>query len=166
MGERQDAFGRSLKEIQERLYEAINTLAMLPDRERRYIYHKLSSWPDTLKEKVDVMALALERLAKGDIKPYDDLEEDRPVPSPEAITRMDEALPWLTWLSDREFLIVTLRAKEVSWGRIAARFGRSDTTVQTWHNNGVHEVMSRLVQESSKKNLAKVPNRAYTADRA
>lgn len=134
----------TLLEVEERLHEAIRTLAALPDRERRFIYARQTSWPETLREAIDVIALALERIQQG--KPaYVPLREPRYVPTKEAIDRMDEALDWLAWLDERGLNLVTLRAFRTPWIKIAWRYGRSDTTVQRWYKEALESVLQRLV---------------------
>lgn len=134
-----------LKETEERLHEAIRCLAALPDRERRFIYAKQASWPDVLRETINVMALALERVQQGK-SAYEAMKEPRYVPSPDEIDRMDVALEWLTWIDKRQLLLLTCRAQRQSWMRISWRFGRSDTTVQKWHRDAVEQVYRRLAR--------------------
>mgnify|MGYP001549354359 CR=1 FL=1 len=136
--------GLSWSETDERLCEAIRTLAALPDRERKWVYAKLSSWPEVLREAVDVMGLALERLRDGKISAYEALTEPRWLPTKEMIDRLDETLPWLTLLDERELKIVTLRAFRVSWLKISWRYGRSDTTVQRWHREAIERVRKTI----------------------
>ena len=138
--------GLSWSETEERLSEAIRTLAALPDRERKWVYAKLSSWPEVLREAVDVMSLALERLRDGKVSAYEALAEPRWQPSKEAIDRLDETLPWLTLLDERELKIVTLRAFRVSWLKISWRYGRSDTTVQRWHHDAIERVRQAVAE--------------------
>lgn len=149
----------TLAELRDRLYEAIVTLAALPDRERRFIYHKMAFWPDVIQERLDAMGRIFDRLADfGEInrrlKPgeqatdtvvdYGEISPNRERPSGAAIDRMDEALPWLTWLDKTEFNIVVMRAKEMSWRRIAHRYGKTDTTVKRWHDDGIRGVHARM----------------------
>lgn len=132
--------GLSWSAVEQRLSESIRTLAALPDRERKWVYAKLSSWPATLREAVDVMSLALERLRDGEVSAYEALAEPRWQPTKEMIDRLDRTLPWLTLLDERELKIVTLRAFRVSWLKISWRYGRSDTTVQRWHREAIERV--------------------------
>lgn len=133
-----------IQDIQVRLYEAIRTLHALPDRERKWIYGRMCNWPDTLREAVHIYAAALERLANKKT-PFEDMREPPYVPTKEAIDRLDETLRWLTWLDKRELELITARAFKRAWLKIAWKYGRSDTTVQTWHRQALEKVRGRLL---------------------
>jgi hypothetical protein len=96
-----------------------------------------------MREAIDVMAIALDRVAEGK-SAYEALREPRYVPTKEAIDRMDEALSWLTLLDDKQRTLITLRAFKVSWMKIAWRYGRSDTTVQRWYADAIDRMWRRL----------------------
>lgn len=129
-------------QAEDRLHEAIVTLALIPDRERKFIYARQASWPDTLREAVDVMAEALGRVRDG--KSAFELPTVRLTPTKDAIDRMDEALDWLTWLDGRELAIVTLRAFETSWVTIGDRLHAHRSTVERWHDVAVRRVHGHL----------------------
>lgn len=131
------------REVEERMHEAIRILAALPDRERKWVYSRLASWPETLREAIDVMAIALERVAEGK-SAYEDMRPPRIVPSAEAIDQMDKTLPWLSLLDKRERQIVTARAFHVSWVKLAAKYGRTDRTIQRWHESAIDLVWVAL----------------------
>ena len=126
--------------------EAIRTLAALPDRERRFIYAKQASWPETLRDPLEVWINAIEAVRKGTGGPaFEALRPGRPIPSGEEIDRMDEALDWLTWLDHRELRIVTLRAFDFSWVTIGDRCSRvSRTTAERWHGAAVKKIHGHL----------------------
>lgn len=130
-------------QVEDRLHEAISTLAALPDRERRYIYAKQSHWPETLPEAIDVMAKALERVRDGK-SAFELPRAPRPTPTKEAIGRMDEALDWLAWLDRRALGVMMARALGAGWHSIAGRFRVSDRTVQRWHDAAVDTVRCHL----------------------
>ena len=98
------------KLIAERLEEAVDVLARLPDEGARGLY---DLWPRMV----------------GDPCP-----DSRPAAAePAAIDRMDEALQWLFWLEPRERVLVWLRAEGLPWKRITHRLGVSRTTAwQQW----------------------------------
>lgn len=127
------------RQVEMRLREAILTLAALPDKERKWVYGQLTSWPETLREAIDVMAVALDRVANGK-SAYEDTKVSRPVPSPDAIDRMDETLPWLTLLSERERKLVMAKAFDVSWVKLAAKYGRTERTIQRWYETAIDVV--------------------------
>ncbi len=133
----------SMEQVEERLHEAICTLAALPDRERRWIYAPQAAWPEPLREAVDLMAIALERVAKGE-SAYEIMPSPKYTPTKEAIDRMDETLEWLSWLNGRDLGIVTLRALGVSWVKIGWRLNVSDNTAKNWHYAAVGIVQGHL----------------------
>ena len=94
--------------VAERLAEAVDVLARLPD-ERVGGFYDL--WP-RLVGATD----------RGPIPA---------APPPEAIDRMDQVLGWLCWLDHEERRLVWLRADGLPWKRITHRLGIGRTTA--WH---------------------------------
>jgi hypothetical protein len=96
--------------VAERLAEAADVLARLPDEQVRGLY---DLWPKLVGEHCrDACAAAA---------------------APEAIDRMDEALGWLMWLEPEERRLVWLRAEGVPWKRITHWLGIGRTTAwQRW----------------------------------
>lgn len=131
--------GINKRGVEDRLQEAIRTLAALPDKERKWIYGQLTSWPETLREAIDMMAIALERVATGK-SAYEDMRPSRPVPSAEAIDRMDKTLPWLVLLDERERKLVMARAFDVYWTKLAAKYGKSEYHVKKWYAQTIDKV--------------------------
>jgi hypothetical protein len=97
--------------VAERLAEAADTLARLPEHQASGRYHL---WPRIVGAAGADTGLAA-------------------APAPEAIDRMDEALGWLMWLEPEERRLVWLRAEGVPWKRISHRLGVGRTTAwQRW----------------------------------
>jgi Domain of unknown function (DUF6362) len=96
--------------VAERLAEAANVLARLPDERVRGLY---DLWPRLVGERCGyARAVAA---------------------APEAIDRMDEALRWLGWLEPEERRLVWLRAEGMPWKWIIRRLGVGRTTAwQRW----------------------------------
>lgn len=96
--------------VAERLAEAVDVLARLPDERVRGFYHL---WPKLVGEPC---------------------KHPRPAAAaPEAIDRMDAALAWLLWLEPEERRLVWLRAEGLPWKRITGRLGIGRTTAwQRW----------------------------------
>jgi Domain of unknown function (DUF6362) len=93
-----------------RLEEAADVLVRLPGEKVRGVY---DLWP-----KIVIEPCAATRVA---------------APAPEAIDRMDQVLPWLTWLEPEERRLVWLRAEGVPWKWITRRLGVGRTTAwQRW----------------------------------
>ena len=103
------------RRVAERLAEAADTLARLPEARVRGCY---SLWPPVVRSARAALGGGGGRL--------------RPIPPlPEAIDRMDEALAWLGWLEAEEARLVWLRAEGVPWKVLTARLGVGRTTA--WH---------------------------------
>lgn len=117
-----------ISETWDRIEEARNCLRRLPDMDARYKGYAMLSWPGMLAEKfIDY--------------PKGDLRIRMPPPNAASITRMEEAMRWLTWLGkqDRD-------AAKVVWlccglgfrsGRAAKIIGRDRATVQRWRHRGL-----------------------------
>jgi hypothetical protein len=98
------------KLIAERLAEAADVLALLPEEQPRGLY---DLWP---------------RIVGGPCT-----GTARPAAAPEAIDRMDETLAWLGWLDPGERRLVWLRAEGMPWKWITRRLGVGRTTAwQRW----------------------------------
>ena len=96
--------------VAERLAEAANVLARLPEERMRGYY---GPWRTLVGATVRGPSPA--------------------APAPEAIDRMDEALGWLMWLDPEERRLVWLRAEGMPWKRITLRLGIGRTTAwQRW----------------------------------
>lgn len=94
---------------------------------------------ERLEEAADVLARLPEERARGLYDPWPRLvvEPSRWVhpaaAAPEAIDRMDEALGWLCWLDPDERRLVWLRAEGLPWKWITRRLGVGRTTAwQRW----------------------------------
>jgi hypothetical protein len=96
--------------VAERLAEATDALARLPDERVRGLY---DLWPRLIGAPC------------GHAPPA--------AAAPEAIDRMDEALGWLMWLEPEERQLVWLRAEGMPWKRITHWLGIGRTTAwQRW----------------------------------
>jgi hypothetical protein len=91
--------------------EAAAVLKRLPGpRVRGYF----STWPDILRSAREI--------ADGDPKPM------KVLPSPQAITRMEEAMTWNRFLEPEEAHLMWARAEGTPWKHLCYRFGISRTT--------------------------------------
>jgi hypothetical protein len=96
--------------IAERLEEAADVLARLPEHQASRLYHL---WPRIVGPPCARSGMA--------------------AAAPEAIDRMDEALGWLMWLEAEERRLIWLRAEGVPWKRITHWLGIGRTTAwQRW----------------------------------
>lgn len=104
-------------EVEERLAEAADILRRLPESR---VQGHASTWPPYVREYWESYGVAEVKLR-------------RPPPSAAAITRMDEALPWLTWLDPVDARIVWLRANGDRWKVICWSVGMQRSAVhQHW----------------------------------
>ncbi|MBF0098378.1 MAG: hypothetical protein HQM04_11470 [Magnetococcales bacterium] len=99
------------KMVAARMEEAVRTLRLLRIsglKPRGYV----SSWPDVVIDLAD---------ASG----QDEVKLRLDPPTPEAITRMDEALRWLCWLEPDQARLVWMHAEGVPRKTICAKVGMS-----------------------------------------
>lgn len=77
---------------------------------------------------------------------YEEARVRPPAPSPEDITRMDEALSWLLWLDAETRRIVFARSLGFSWRRVAAMDlqGRCGKTLLKVFRTGIMRIADRL----------------------
>lgn len=77
---------------------------------------------------------------------WDDERPQKSAPSPKAIRRLDETLPWLLWVeTPRHRKAVCLRAVGLSWRRVARAVGvASPETVRTWEATAIEAIAARL----------------------
>jgi hypothetical protein len=120
--------------VADRVAEATDTLARLPDERVRALY---DLWPKVIG-------------APG--------RHARPAaPAPEAIDRLDEALQWLGWLEPEERRLVWLRAEGVPWKRITHRLGMGRTTAWQRWTTALLKISVRLNAEDEQKRLNNKP---------
>lgn len=120
------------------LERALKTLRALPDNDRRAI---TNSWPDFVRDPLDAYG-------------YTEARPPRFRPTPKDVSVMLEVLARLSWLdrqvtSDgpRDVKIIVARAYGSPWWRLAQRFGRSERTVQRWHDGAVTRIYSTFMAE-------------------
>lgn len=94
------------------LAEAADTLRRLPTSRVKGFFN---TWPE-------IVQTYWEAYGGDDEKPR------LGPPTPEAIDRLDMALPWLSWLEPGEAELVWLRAEGAPWKVIQARYGVGRTT--------------------------------------
>lgn len=93
--------------IEERFVDAADVMKRLPDvRVPGYF----NTWPKIFHEFADLVGQEPPRLR-------------RPPPAPSAISRMEEALGWLTWLEPIDRKIVWLRASGERWKAVCYQVG-------------------------------------------
>jgi hypothetical protein len=118
------------KLIAERLVEAADVLARLPDEQARGFY---DLWPKILG------------------RPH--TGPGRAAAAPEAIDRMDQALAWLAWLDPEERRLVWSRAEGMPWKWITRRLGVGRTTAWQRWTMALLKIASRLNAADEQKRL-------------
>ena len=118
--------------IEQRLTEASDVMKRLPDV---HVPGYFNTWPKVLRDFADLVGQEPARLKL-------------PPPSPDAITRMEEALGWLRWLEAEDAKLVWARAEGTPWKPICWRFGIAPATAKrrwqyalsliAWKLNGRH----------------------------
>jgi hypothetical protein len=97
--------------VEERVLEAAEVLRKLPGlRSKGYF----SAWPDVLRSAREI--------ARQEPKPM------RVLPSPQAISRMEEAITWSRFLEPEEAHLMWARADGMPWKHLCHRFGISRPT--------------------------------------
>jgi hypothetical protein len=103
--------------VEERFIEAADVMKRLPEVRVPGYY---SLWPKALHEFADLVGQEPPRLR-------------RPLPTPAAISRMEEALGWLAWLDPTDAKIVWLRANGERWKTVCWKVGLARTAAnQHW----------------------------------
>jgi hypothetical protein len=123
--------------VENRPLEAADVLKRLPTV-RDCGYYSL--WPPIIPDFRDLV----EREAPGFLDPP---------PSSDAVSRMEQTTPWLTWLEPQDARLVWARAERSRWKLICWRFGISRATahrrweyalsVITWRLNGKRPPVKR-----------------------
>jgi len=120
------------EKVEERMVEAVAVLRRLPGPRKQGYF---STWPRMMVEFSDLVGQTPEPMKL-------------PPPSAAAITRMEAALEWMTWLEPEDSKLVWMRSERHQWKAICWRFGLSRATANrrfdyalsliTWRLNGRH----------------------------
>ena len=122
------------EQIRERMADAADTLRRLP-KPRGLERNFQSPWPDVIRDW----------LAYG----WNPTHVRIAPPSPQAITRLDEVLAWLMWLTPSQRIVLWARAQKLSWPRIAFLDGqlgraRGERQLRNIRADGEARILSRL----------------------
>ena len=113
--------------VEERVKEAAAVLAKLPGPRAQGYF---STWPD--------MLFSAREIARQEPKPM------RVLPSPQAISRMEETLTWNRFLEPDEAHLMWARAEGVPWKGICYRFGISRPTANRRWDYALSVIVWRL----------------------
>ena len=129
----------TVEQLRERFIDAADTLRRLP-KPKEFRGHRLHSpWPDTLKEWLAYAA--------------DQTHVKRAAPSPEAITRLDEVLTWMSEiLTPDQRMVCWGRAEGITWRRMEfldaqvnrKGRGRQDRQLRNIRDDAEARILSRL----------------------
>ena len=113
--------------VEERVLEAAGVLKKLPGPRAQGYF---STWPD--------MLLSAREIARQEPKPM------KVLPSPQAISRMEETLTWNRFLEPDEAHLMWARAEGVPWKGICYRFGISRPTAHRRYDYALSVIAWRL----------------------
>jgi len=116
------------KQVEDRLTEAADVLERLPT-ERMQGYFNV--WPQIVHSFADLFGQTPEPMR-------------RPPPPPAAISRMEEALGWLKFLTPEDARLVWVRAEGAPWKAICWRFGIARATANRRWQYGLSVIALRL----------------------
>ena len=121
----------TLAEIRDRLEEAAKTLVALKLTVRDIPSRQLVRWPDVVRSALDAFGNGAARTRP-------------PAPSPAAISRADETVAWLLWLTPEQRRITWARACRIPWRKLEDLDGRSHTTLRKVQAAGLDAILVRL----------------------
>jgi hypothetical protein len=98
--------------VAERICTAFKVLARLPDDEDRWLRRNRVAWPEMLRDKVDVHALAIENGGR-----FENMRSRSGPASARDVTEMEEVFDWIGWipsLAHRRVVVVMAMCHEMS----------------------------------------------------
>ncbi len=113
--------------VEERITEAAAVLKQLPGLPSQGYF---STWPD--------IVLSAREIAAQEPRPM------RVLPSPQAISRMEEAITWNQFLQREEVELMGVRAEGMPWKGICYRFGVSRPTAHRRYDYALSVIAWRL----------------------
>jgi hypothetical protein len=126
----------SWKDVEERIAEAFETVAALPEPRNSKPGKVRALWPD-YSDPRDRQALIDMVGLKNRMRPA--------VPSARAITEAEEAIGWLLWLTDDyQRKLAVLRGLGFTWPKIIPRLGWSQRKLQYDHRGAMIYLSTEL----------------------
>ncbi len=114
--------------VEERLTEAADVLKRLPERK---VQGYFNVWPDIVQSFADMVGQTPEPMRL-------------PLPSPAAITRMEETITWVQLLAPDDARLVWARAEGARWKEICWRFGIARATAHRRWQYGLSVMALKL----------------------
>ena len=125
--------------VEERIVEAADVLRRLPEERVRGYF---GVWPEIVHDFADKVGQEPQPMR-------------RPPPSAGAISRMDETLPWLSWLEPTAAKIIWLRASGKPWKTICWTVGLQRSSAHVHWLYGLCIITLRLNQSFVPKRRGK-----------
>lgn len=125
--------------VEARIVEAVDVLKRLPEERMQGYY---STWPRIVPEFSDLVGQEPPRLK-------------RPLPSPAAISRMEETLEWPKLLEPRDARIVWMRAAGERWKTICWTVGLQRSAAHQHWLYGLCVISLKLNRRRFNRNLSK-----------
>lgn len=114
--------------VEERMEEAADVLARLPDRK---VQGHFCNWPPILREYWESFG-------------WQEASMRRPQPSAAAIDRMDETMTWLAWVDPVDAKVIWLRASGHRWKAVCWKTGLARTAANQHWMYGLYVIVWRL----------------------
>ncbi len=119
------------------LEQAADTLRRLPDRERPYIYGRVSAWPEIVRSAAEAYG-------------YDDARTRSGPPEASAIDNLGRVIVWFGWLPTNWRRIVWGRACGVPGSKIARRIGCNRATIWRTEKRARTQIAQRLNEAAAR----------------
>lgn len=125
--------------VEERIVEAADVLRRLPEERVRGYF---GAWPEVVHDFADKVGQEPRPMR-------------RPPPSAGAISRMDETLPWLSWLEPTAAKIIWLRAAGERWKTICWTVGLQRSAAHQHWLYGLCVISLKLNRRRFNSNFSK-----------
>ncbi len=118
-------------EVKARLEEAAETLRAMTLSCRDRPARVGSGWPDVVRQSCEAYG-------------YNEVCVRPPAPPPARISRAEEAVTWLLWLTDAERRVSWARASAITWRRLEDIDGRSHVTLRKIQSSALECICKHL----------------------
>ncbi len=133
--------------VKTRLEEAAETLRAMTLNCRDRPARVASGWPDVVRQSCEAYG-------------YSEVRVRPPAPPPARISRADEAVTWLLWLTDAERRVSWARASGITWRRLEDIDGRSHVTLRKIQSSALECICKHLNAAGRGQDVAAARTRA------
>lgn len=123
--------------VKARLEEAAETLRAMTLNCRDRPARVVSGWPDVVRQSCEAYG-------------YNEVRVRPPAPPPARISRAEEAVTWLLWLTDAERRVSWARASAITWRRLEDIDGRSHVTLRKIQSSAL-ECICKLLNAANRR---------------